>query len=238
MRIKDKVFVNIIANIIIIAAISLLVTGAFYGNGAVSVTAGGKAIYQGNTAEPRVTLMFNVYWGTEYIMPILDTLDSYGVKTTFFVGGCWAAKNNTLVKEIHKRGHEIGNHGYLHLDHSKLSETRNSEEIELTSSLVCELTGIRPALFAPPSGAIGANMFQACEKLGCKVIMWSRDTIDWRDKDSSLVYKRATSDIHNGDLILMHPTAHTLAALPGVLDFYKQKGILVTTVTNNITDSN
>ncbi|MDD3947312.1 MAG: polysaccharide deacetylase family protein, partial [Clostridia bacterium] len=225
MQRKDKVFINIIANIVIIAVIALLLTGTFLSNGAIPAAVGNKAIYQGNPELPRVTLMFNVYWGTEYIVPILDILDNYGVKTTFFIGGSWAAKNNDLLKEINNRGHELGNHGYLHLDHGKLSETRNKEEIELTGKLLYKVTGVQPNLFAPPSGALGQNMFRACEKLDYTVIMWSRDTIDWRDKDSSLVYKRATNGIQNGDLVLMHPTPHTLAALPSILEFYKVKGL-------------
>lgn len=238
MRIKDKVFENIVANLVIVAVIAVLVTGAFLSDGAVPAAVGGKAIYHGNTSEPRVTLMVNVYWGTEYITPMLDIFDAYGVKTTFFIGGVWASKNNDLVKEISARGHEIGNHGYLHLDHGKLSEFRNIEEIELTSRLIKELTGRPTSLFAPPSGAIGSNMFKACEKTGHTVIMWSRDTIDWRDKDKDLVYKRATNGIQNGDLVLMHPTAHTLEALPSILKYYKQNGFSVTTVSNNIAQSN
>lgn len=238
MRIKDKVFENIVANLVIVAVIAVLVTGAFLSDGAVPAAVGGKAIYHGNTSEPRVTLMVNVYWGTEYITPMLDIFDAYGVKTTFFIGGVWASKNNDLVKEISARGHEIGNHGYLHLDHGKLSESRNIEEIELTSRLIKELTGRPTSLFAPPSGAIGSDMFKACEKTGHTVIMWSRDTIDWRDKDKDLVYKRATNGIQNGDLVLMHPTAHTLEALPSILKYYKQNGFSVTTVSNNIAQSN
>ena len=65
--------------------------------------------------------------------------------------------------------------------------------------------------------------------------MWSKDTIDWRDKDADLVFKRATKDIKGGDFILMHPTAHTLEALPRILDYYKELGIKSVTVTENIT---
>lgn len=235
---KDKAFVHIVANIVIVCVIALLIMGTYLSNGTMPVSAGNKAIYHGNTSEPRVSLMFNVYWGTEYIIPILDVLDAYQVKTTFFIGGVWAAKNYDLLKEISDRGHELGNHGYLHLDHSKLTQQRNKEEIELTGKLIHSVTGKQTNLFAPPSGAMGSNMFRTCDSMGYTVIMWSRDTIDWRDKDKSLVYKRANNGIQNGDLVLMHPTAHTLAALPLILDYYKSKGLSATTVSNNIAVSN
>ena len=64
--------------------------------------------------------------------------------------------------------------------------------------------------------------------------MWSRDTIDWRDKDSSLVYSRATNKIGAGDMILMHPTAHTLAALGDILKFYEENGLTPVTVSQII----
>jgi len=235
---KDSVFVNITANLIIIAVVSLLVAGVFLSGDGVALSANGKPIYRGDTSEPRVSLMVNVYWGTEYLEPMLDVLDAYGVKTTFFIGGSWAAKNNALVKEIAARGHELGNHGYLHLDADKLNIERNKQEIELTNKLVLELTGKTPALFAPPSGAVGTNMYKACDILNMKVILWSRDTIDWRDKDADWVLKRATSDIQYGELILMHPTAHTLAALPKILEYYKKNGIRAVSVTDNINTVN
>ncbi|MEG2687770.1 MAG: polysaccharide deacetylase family protein, partial [Clostridia bacterium] len=50
-------------------------------------------------------------------------------------------------------------------------------------------------LFAPPSGSIGNDMFKACEQLNYKVIMWTRDTIDWRDQDANVIYNRAIKNI-------------------------------------------
>ena len=64
--------------------------------------------------------------------------------------------------------------------------------------------------------------------------MWSKDTIDWRDKDENKVFSRATQNLSNGDLILMHPKAHTLNALGKILDFYKQAGFEIVPVSENI----
>ena len=61
--------------------------------------------------------------------------------------------------------------------------------------------------------------------------MWSKDTIDWRDNDTSLIYERATKKLSNGDLILMHPTANTLQALPQILQFCKDNSFKVTPVS-------
>ena len=74
----------------------------------------------------------------------------------------------------------------------------------------------------------------AAESLGLKTVMWSRDTIDWRDKDVSLVVKRATENAAGGDLVLMHPKEHTLRALPQVLGYYEKAGLKAVTVSENI----
>ena len=85
-----------------------------------------------------------------------------------------------------------------------------------------------------PSGSFSEITLEACYDLGYKVIMWSKDTIDWRDKDKALIIKRATTDMSNGDLILMHPKQHTLSALPEILEYCKTNGFSVVTVSQNI----
>ena len=89
-------------------------------------------------------------------------------------------------------------------------------------------------LFAPPSGAVNDNTIQAANALGYNVIMWSRDTIDWRDHDANLIYERATKKLGNGELVLMHPTAETAQALPKILEYCKNNNLNVVPVSSNI----
>ncbi len=178
--------------------------------------------------------MFNVYENTAVVEGILGVLEEYGAKATFFVGGCWADDNAQCLKKIVEGGHELANHGYFHKDHSKLDLEGNKEEIRLTEVICAALCGAKTRLFAPPSGAFGKNTLAACAELDYKVILWSKDTVDWRDKDVSLVVKRATENVAGGDLILMHPKEHTLAALPAVLEFYEKEGLKAVTVSQNI----
>lgn len=223
---KTNLAVNIIiaSVLIVVAMVSLNVSY-------ITPASGNTAIYHGNTNRSEVALMFNVYWGTEYIEPILQVLETHSAKATFFVGGSWVAKNGDTLKKIVSKGHEIGCHGYSHKDAKDLTYAQNTDEIMLTNKLVKELTGINIRLFAPPSGSLGSEMFRACQDLNLDVIMWTRDTIDWRDKDSNLVLKRATKDIQNGDFILMHPTEHTLKALPLIIGTLEGKGLSLKTVS-------
>lgn len=192
-------------------------------------------IYNGDRDTNKVCLMINVYWGNEYLDGILSTLDEYNVKTTFFVGGTWANKYPELLLKIAEHGHEIANHGYFHKDQDKLDYDANYEEINMCHKIVKATIGVDMNLFAPPSGAFNNATLQASTALGYRTIMWSRDTIDWRDKDSDLIYSRATKKTVGGDLILAHPTEKTLNALPNILKYYAEHGLIATTVTDVLT---
>ena len=193
-----------------------------------------QAIYHGNTDNANVSLMFNVYENTQIVNEIIDVLNEKGVKATFFVGGCWADDNELTLNRIISDGHELANHGYFHKDHAKLNRLENQKEIERCGVIVKSLCGVHMNLFAPPSGSFSQTTLSVAEELNYKVIMWSKDTIDWRDKDEALVFKRATQNLTNGDLVLMHPKQHTKNALSKIIDYYLQSGFNVVTVSDNL----
>lgn len=200
------------------------------------VTAPGndRPYYKGNTQRGEVAIMINVYWGTEYIDDMLKVLENHNAKATFFVGGSWVNSNSDTLRKIIDAGHEVGNHGYFHKDHAKLNYQQNEAEITSTNTLVKALCNYDIKLFAPPSGSFSDVTLEVAAKLNMPVIMWSRDTIDWRDKDSSLVYSRATNKIQAGDMILMHPTTHTLTALGDILTYYENNDLTPVTVSQII----
>ncbi len=181
-----------------------------------------------------VSLMFNVYWGTDEVYRILEILREHGATATFFIGGSWADDNVQCLRDIYAQGHEIGNHGYFHKDHKKLSVSQNEEEISSCNRFIQLAIGKAPVLFAPPSGSYGTDMLSACQALRMQTILWSRDTVDWRDKDEALIYSRATEGIDRGDFILMHPMPATVAALGNILNYYKENSLQTVTVSTNL----
>ena len=90
------------------------------------------------------------------------------------------------------------------------------------------------ALFSPPGGSYNNHTTKAATSLGYKTIMWTRDTIDWRDKNSQLIFNRATTNMCGGDLILAHPTECTAMALQGIIDHAKATGLKLTTVSETL----
>lgn len=194
----------------------------------------GAKLYRSAENGSGVSLMFNVYWGTEQVYDILEILEKHNAAATFFIGGCWADDNVDCLKAIYEQGHEIGNHGYFHKDHAKLNLVDNQREISDCNRFIELAIGEKPTLFAPPSGAYGDYMLSACKALGMTTVLWSKDTIDWRDKDSALIYKRATKEVKVGDFILMHPMEATVAALDDILNYYGDNGLKTVTVSENL----
>jgi peptidoglycan/xylan/chitin deacetylase (PgdA/CDA1 family) len=142
--------------------------------------------------------------------------------------------NAELLKKIYDAGHEIASHGYSHKEHEKLSLEQNLTEMQKTHQLVADTIGYQMTLFAPPGGSYSKLTVQACDAMGYTCIMWTHDTIDWRDQDEDLIYSRATNAMAGGDLVLMHPKAATVAALPKIIDYATKHGFVVTTVSDTI----
>lgn len=238
---KERRFRTFTSNLIICAVLgAVLVTALFAVAESGNAVVTGGAVYEGDRNGGKVALMFNVYEGTEYVEQIARLLAERGMNATFFLGGIWAERNGDTVVRLAADGFELGNHGYLHRDHAALSAERNRSEIVITERLLSATLADLPAeaqaaalpkLFAPPSGSMGDAMHTVCEQLGYTVVMWTRDTIDWRDHDAALITERALRDLAAGDLILMHPTAATVQALPAVLDGIAAAHLTADTVT-------
>lgn len=188
------------------------------------------AIYKAQTDEKVISVMVNVYQGTEYVEKYVELFQKEGVNATFFLGGCWAAKNTETVKLLFDKGFEIGNHGYNHKLHTRLSQEVSRNEIMRTNTLIKEITGKNVTLFAPPSGDVNDAVVSDALYCGCKTIMWSADTIDWRDQDKEKIISRVKRNLAPGVFVLMHPTAATLEALPEIIEYAKQQGYSFITV--------
>ncbi len=227
---KNKKIVDIILGVIIISVFAV----AFLPSRVITVYSNKnyQPIYNGKRDFNQVALMFNVYENAENVNKIIEILQKNGAKATFFVGGCFADDNKELLEKIISSGNEIGNHGYFHKDHKKLSKEGNIREIQDTHKIVKALVGYDMALFAPPSGSYSKTTLSVAESLGYQTIMWSKDTIDWRDSDKDLIVKRATDKISNGDLILMHPKDHTVDALQDIITKIYSANLKCVTVTD------
>lgn len=174
--------------------------------------------YGVKTEVSSVSIECNVYMGAEFLNHMLDTLKQKKVRITFFVGGIWAKDNEALVKRIVAEGHEIANHGYSHQQHSRISAQANRDEMMKTDALIQKLTGVKMQLFAPPSGDFNQLTLRIAEENNYKTIMWTADTIDWRDQNPELLLSRVKKKIDKGGIVLIHPTRATAQMLPCMID--------------------
>lgn len=199
---------------------------------------------QVKTKEKAMALTINVDWGEEYIPGILNILDEYQAKATFFVTGRWAAKNPDLLKKIAARGHLIGNHEYYHSHPDQLTVAKNKEELLKTEKKIFEITGQKTTFYAPPYGERGRNGLAAADELGYKTVLWTLDTIDWRQDSTPQVIVERILDPKSrngkkpdkcGAIILMHPKEYSVVALPQILRALQNDGFSFVTLEKLIT---
>ncbi|WP_245690208.1 polysaccharide deacetylase family protein [Sporolituus thermophilus] len=193
-----------------------------------------QPIFHGNLNQPKVAFACNVFWGEEFLPAMLDTFDQHNIKITFFIGGSWGKRYPDMLKELAKRGHELGNHSFSHPHPNSLSKRQNQEQILRTENLIQEVTGIKTTLYAPPYGEYNDTVLSAAAELGYTTIMWSVDTIDWKKPSEEVIRNRVMKKIHNGAIVLMHPTEVTAKALPVLIKEITAKGYIITTVSDII----
>ncbi len=138
-----------------------------------------------------------------YTKELLDGLDLYGAKATFFVIGSKAEKNPKIVRRAYDEGHLIGNHTYNHIDFYKSSLSEVQANIKKGADAIEKITEERPIFLRAPYGNV---TFVQLKQLDTFFIHWSASTYDWLKEDEEYIYKRIMKEAKDGAIILMHDT--------------------------------
>ena len=166
-----------------------------------------------------------------YTAHLLDVLDQYGAKATFFLIGSKVSSQANVVRSIHARGHQLGNHSWSHPELPKLPVDQIAGEIDRTNEAIRQATGVTPAILRPPYGAVNGAVLEQLRLRGMSSILWSVDTRDWADRNSDIVCSRAVAGARPGAVILMHDIHQTsVGAVPCILSALKQQGYSFVTV--------
>ena len=166
-----------------------------------------------------------------YTAHLLDILDQYGAKATFFLIGSKVSGQASVVRSIQARGHQLGNHSWSHPELPKLPVDQIAGEIDRTNDAIKQATGIKPTILRPPYGAVNGVVLEQLRARGMSSILWSVDTRDWADRNSDIVCSRAVAGAHPGAVILMHDIHQTsVGAVPCILSALKQQGYSFVTV--------
>lgn len=192
-----------------------------------------KPVYHGKKEFPRVALIINVAWGEEFLPDMLKTLRAEKVKATFFFVGTWVKLFPEMVREIAVDGHEIANHGMYHGHPEQMNQAELEKLILENTELLTSVTGKKPVnYFGPPYGELNANIVNTAGKLGYRTIMWSVDSIDWKNPAPEVLLNRVLTRIEPGGIILLHPTAPTKTSLRTLIQSLRKKGLEPGTVSS------
>ena len=154
---------------------------------------------------------------------ILETLDKYNAKATFFCVGENVAQSPDLAEMIRERGHSLGNHTYSHEDARDMSFESYLKSIDKCNGL------IHSRLFRPPYGRIKPRLNKRIKKAGYKPIMWSVLSYDYdQDISSGFILRKIVNQTKSGSIIVFHDNVkarkNLQIILPRYLAFFSNKG--------------
>lgn len=162
-------------------------------------------VFRVPTDKKVVALTFDDGPHPKFTPDILNILDKYRIKATFFMVGKEMVKYPDVVKEVAKRGHVIGNHTYSHPHDIELdTRTQVVGELEKCEQVIEKLTGARPQLFRSPRGLMDGAVFQIANEEGYKVILWTVCADNHSDPTPQMMANRVFQHIKPGGIILVH----------------------------------
>lgn len=192
---------------------------------AASTTQRSIPIYCVETEEKKVSISFDAAWGNEQTQTLLDILDKYKIKSTFFLVGDWVRNYPDDVKAIAKAGHDVGNHSDTHPYMTQIGADEMKKEIETCNSEIEALTGKKPTLFRPPYGDYDNTVVDTVTGMDMYCVQWDVDSLDWKNLTSEEMCSRIKNNIKCGSIVLMHNGAeNTPAALPMIIECIQELG--------------
>lgn len=174
---------------------------------------------------------------TPYTEQVLDLLDKYNAKATFFCIGKQIEAYPEIFKKVLERGHTVGNHTYSHLPSLGLS-TKNQwlEELNVTNNLIEQNSGLKANYFRPPYGVTTPNLAKALKATGHNVIGWNIRSLDAVIKSEQKILNRIITRLKPGSIILLHDTSqksvNVLEQLLVLLQQHNYKAVTVNRLLN------
>lgn len=171
------------------------------------------------------SITFDAAWGADNTQRILDVLEKYQIKCTFFVVGNWADQNPTAAQAMAAAGQELMNHSNAHGHYNSLSSQQLQEDVTACNDKLTALTGTSPTLIRCPYGEYDDHVISALRSMGMEPIQWDVDSLDWKGISAAEITRRVTGKVKNGSILLFHNAGeHTPEALPDILDYLLQEG--------------
>lgn len=152
--------------------------------------------------KPMIALTFDDGPSNSATTRILNVLEKYDARATFFVVGSRVDSYKNQIKRAHNLNCEIGNHTYNHATLTKCSDSTIKSELTNTDAKVKAITGVSPVLMRPPGGSYKTDTVR--KNTAYPIIMWSVDTRDWESRNATAVVNHIKANAYDGAIILMH----------------------------------
>lgn len=173
-----------------------------------------------------------------YTSKILDILKENNVRATFFVVGRKAKEYPHLLERMYKEGHTIGNHTFNHRILTLMSKKRALDEIKRCEEVISEITGNKPKFFRSPHGFRRPFMRKLMEKLGYKLVTWTKGIWDTAPSSKEELLKRVSKKIKDGEILLLHDgnpfSYQTVEILPKIIEEYRKRGLSFDVIDNAV----
>lgn len=179
--------------------------------------------------EKTIALTFDDGPDPTYTVRILETLEKYDAKATFFMLGNRVHSYPSIAKKVADAGHEIGNHSWNHPSLTGITDVALQSEVKGTSDIIEAITGQPATVFRPPYGAVDDRVRESTK---LPVVLWNVDTLDWEHHDPELLLEHIAEDARAGSIILMHDIHKSTAdGLDAVLENLQSQGYKFVTVS-------
>lgn len=160
---------------------------------------------------------------------LVDLLDKLDVVATFFVLGRNVAYYPNELKYIVSHGHEIGNHSYSHPNFKKISVDMGLDEIQKTQEIIYQTIHQYPRVFRFPYGSVQKEVLKGTH---LRSVLWTADSLDWREFNHKLVVENVEKEIHEDGVILFHDFRYyNEKAITQVVQDLKKEGYVFVTVS-------
>jgi peptidoglycan/xylan/chitin deacetylase (PgdA/CDA1 family) len=158
---------------------------------------------------------------------VLDLLERYGAKASFFCMGEKVSAHPEIVREIVRRGHSVENHSNCHPHaFAFYGIARLRREVDAAQDIISEVTGRAPAFFRAPAGFRSPFLDLVLQSRGLRYVSWTRRGYDTVFRDPARVLRRLTGELAPGDLLLLHDTEPAvIEVLPLLLDQLVARGL-------------
>ena len=166
-----------------------------------------SCLWTGATNSRAIALTFDDSPHPQYTSELLQVLDRYSIRASFFWLGACVDRNPTLAREVYKRGHWIGLHGYHHHSFPFLKPDALKQSLEKTQEAIAQACQIHPDNVRdvrPPNGLFTPQTLNLLHQWNYRPVMWSVVPEDWERPGVYVVMQRVLQQVQNGSLIVLH----------------------------------